>query len=49
MEDVKNKCYICIENPKEPIYPAGCTHPFCKKHLKARQYKNLTTFRIFKN
>ena len=30
----KNKCYICMEIPLVPIYPAGCTHCFCKKHLK---------------
>ena len=28
-----NKCYICFEIPFSPIYPGGCTHGFCKKHL----------------
>jgi hypothetical protein len=28
------KCYICLENPVDPIYPGGCTHVLCKTHLK---------------
>jgi hypothetical protein len=27
------KCYICLDIPQEPIYPAGCIHGLCKKHL----------------
>ena len=34
MEEKKNICYICIDNIEEPIYPSGCIHGFCKKHLK---------------
>ena len=33
MSDKNNICYICMENIQNPIYPAGCTHGFCKKHL----------------
>ena len=28
------KCYICLELPKDPIYPGGCNHALCKKHLR---------------
>ena len=28
------KCYICLDDPQSPIYPAGCTHVFCRKHLR---------------
>ena len=34
MADKKNICYICMDIPLEPIYPAGCSHAFCKNHLK---------------
>ena len=27
-------CYICQENPKNQINPAGCNHIFCREHLK---------------
>jgi hypothetical protein len=27
-------CYICQENPINPINPSGCTHIFCQAHLK---------------
>ena len=37
MEEKVNNCYICIEKLKDPIYPAGCTHGFCKKHLKVKK------------
>ena len=33
MTDRKNTCYICLEDILVPIYPAGCEHGFCKKHL----------------
>ena len=33
-ESQKQKCYICLEPPVEPIYPGGCTHALCKAHLK---------------
>ena len=29
-----NKCYICLEKINIPIYPSGCSHGICKKHLK---------------
>ena len=29
-----NICYICLEAINIPVYPAGCTHGICKKHLK---------------
>ena len=32
-----NNCYICMEKIKNPIYPAGCTHGFCKIHLKVNK------------
>lgn len=41
MNNEKQNCYICLESPVEPIYPAGCTHPLCKKHLKVKKYKNI--------
>ena len=28
------KCYVCLDIPQEPIYPGGCTHVLCKKHLR---------------
>ena len=31
------KCYICLDNPVEPIYPGGCTHALCKSHLKVHK------------
>ena len=34
----KNICYICMEIPLSPIYPAGCTHCFCKNHLKVNKF-----------
>jgi len=34
MTKEEDKCYICLEKVKEPIYPAGCTHALCGKHLK---------------
>ena len=37
MEGEKNNCYICMDKPQDPIYPAGCTHPFCKNHLKVNK------------
>ena len=33
----KNCCYICLEIPKKPIYPSGCTHPLCRRHLKVKK------------
>ena len=27
-------CYICLEKINDPIYPSGCNHGFCKKHLE---------------
>ena len=42
MADKKYECYICMESLKNPIYPSGCTHGFCKKHLKVN--KKLTNF-----
>ena len=27
-------CYICQEKPINPINPSGCTHIFCRAHLK---------------
>jgi len=38
MEEKINNCYICLEKVEEPIYPAGCEHSFCKKHLKVNEY-----------
>ena len=35
----KNECYICLEISLFPIYPAGCTHGFCKKHLKVNIFE----------
>ena len=32
MSDVD--CYICLEKINDPIYPSGCKHGFCKKHLE---------------
>ena len=37
MADKKIDCYICMEALKDPIYPAGCIHGFCKKHLKVNK------------
>ena len=31
---VQFECYICLGKLEEPIYPAGCTHGICKKHLQ---------------
>ena len=31
------KCYICLDNPVDPIYPGGCTHALCKSHLKVHK------------
>jgi len=39
--DEKDNCYICLEKVKDPIYPAGCTHALCRKHLKVKQLLNL--------
>lgn len=39
-EDLKKDnqiCYICQENPKDPINPAGCNHFLCRNHLKVIQ------------
>ena len=33
-ETQQQKCYICLELPVDPIYPAGCTHGLCRAHLK---------------
>ena len=34
-KDKENKiCYICQENPTDPIKPSGCNHIFCRAHLK---------------
>ena len=33
-ETQQQKCYICLELPVNPIYPAGCTHGLCRAHLK---------------
>ena len=40
MEEKNNICYICIGNIKEPIYPSGCIHGFCKEHLKVNIKNN---------
>ena len=31
-------CYICRENPVDPINPAGCIHIFCRQHLKVNNF-----------
>ena len=41
------KCYICLDNPVDPIYPGGCTHALCKSHLKVHNNKFNYIFRIF--
>ena len=33
-----DNCYICLEKIKNPVYPAGCNHGFCKEHLKVNIY-----------
>ena len=43
MSEVKCRCYICLENLKDPIYPSGCTHGICKYHLKVKLLFNLIT------
>ena len=40
MSDKKNDCYICMESLNDPIYPSGCIHGFCKKHLKVNKITN---------
>jgi len=47
--DEKDNCYICLEKVKDPIYPAGCTHALCRKHLKVKKLLNFNNFRICKN
>ena len=36
MDNEIQKCYICLENPKDPVYPGGCEHPLCKSHLTVK-------------
>ncbi len=32
-------CYICMEKPKNPIFPSGCHHSICSEHLnKLKEY-----------
>ena len=38
MSKEKNVCYICMDTLKEPIYPSGCDHGICRKHLKVIYY-----------
>ena len=38
MSKEKNVCYICMDTLKEPIYPSGCDHGICRKHLKIIYY-----------
>lgn len=30
-------CYICLEKLIMPVYPAGCTHGICEKHLRVNK------------
>ena len=39
MENEAKKCYVCLEIPKDPVYPAGCDHALCKNHLTVK-FKN---------
>ena len=49
MAEKKIDCYICMENLKDPIYPSGCTHGFCKKHIRVNKLLILKVFRICKD